>query len=144
MRAKDMLKDKGRDVVTIDHKASLAEAIEVLASKNIGAVVVTSPGKAVAGILSERDVVRVLSGAPTGFRESPVTDIMTREVFTAGLEASVDQLLDLMTDRRIRHVPIVDGDGLVGLLSIGDVVKCRIRQAVGEADALKEYISAAG
>lgn len=141
MQAKDVLQSKGHDVVTVLPTASLGEAISVLAEKNIGAVLVSSGEGRVDGIVSERDVVRVLSGAPTGYRETPVSEIMTAKVFTSKPEATIDELLDLMTERRIRHMPITENDRLVGLLSIGDVVKHRIREAVGEAEALKSYIS---
>ena len=142
MRAKDILGQKGSDVITVSPEASLGEAISLLAGKNIGAVVVSGGESRVDGILSERDVVRVLDGAPTGYRNTPVREVMTSKVHTAAPDATIDELLDMMTDRRIRHIPICEGDKLIGLLSIGDVIKHRIRQAVGEAEALKSYISA--
>ena len=142
MRAKDILGNKGVDVITVAPNASLDDAISILANHNIGAVVVSSGESRVEGILSERDVVRVLSGAPAGYRDTPVSEVMTADVFTAGPDATIDELLDMMTNRRIRHVPICEDGKMSGLLSIGDVVKHRIRQAVGEAEALKSYISA--
>lgn len=141
MRAKELLGDKGQDVITVSPNATIDDAITVLADKNIGAVLVSSGDGKIDGIISERDIVRVLSGAPTGFRETSVADVMTRDVFTKTPEASIDELLDMMTEKRIRHVPITEGGKLIGLLSIGDVVKHRIRQAVGEAEALKSYIT---
>lgn len=141
MKAKDVLQRKGHDVITISPGASLGEAIGVLAEKNIGAVLVSSGEGKIDGILSERDVVRVLSGAPTGYRETKVSEVMTADVYTCPPEATIDELLDQMTEKRIRHMPITEAGRLVGLLSIGDVVKHRIRQAIGEAEALKSYIS---
>ncbi|RFB04510.1 CBS domain-containing protein [Parvularcula marina] len=141
MRAKDVLQGKGHDVITISPDATLGEAISLLAEKNIGAVLVSAGGGAIDGILSERDVVRVLNGAPTGHRETKVSEVMTQKVITCGPDATIDELLGQMTERRVRHMPIVDGGRLVGLLSIGDVVKHRIKEAVGEAEALKSYIS---
>lgn len=139
MRAKDILDKKGRAVVTIAPTAALGEAIETLAERNIGAVVVAEGDRPV-GILSERDVVRLLAGAPTGYRENRMDSVMTRDLVTVGEGATLDEVEDLMTDRRIRHVPVVANDALVGILSIGDVVAHRIRAAREEAEALKGYI----
>ncbi|WOI54161.1 CBS domain-containing protein [Parvularcula sp. LCG005] len=141
MRAGDILKSKGSEVFTISSDVRLTDAITMLAEHNIGAVIVSEGQGVVSGILSERDIIRVLKGAPTGYRETPVREVMTSHVFTCSPDATVDELLDLMTEKRIRHVPIVTDQGLVGLVSIGDVVKHRIREAVGEAEALKSYIS---
>ena len=142
MRAADILKTKGHDVVSVSGEATLGDAISTMADRNIGAVVVNDSAGALIGILSERDIMRMLSGAPTGYRETKVSAVMTATVFTRPPESSIDDLLDLMTEKRIRHVPIMDGSTMVGLLSIGDVVKHRIRQAEGEAEALKSYITA--
>ncbi len=142
MRARDILDAKGGEVIAIGPEESLDHAISTLSSHNIGAVLVLGRGGQLAGILSERDVIRVLDGAPKGFRETKVKDVMTARVFTASPDASVDELLDVMTAKRCRHLPVVDGERLVGMVSIGDVVKYRIREAVGEAEALKSYIAA--
>ena len=142
MQAKDILTTKGADIVTISPEATLSDAIGTLAARNIGAVLVLNAERDVVGILSERDVVRVLDGAPTGYRETKVSAVMTTHVFTADLNSSIDDLLDMMTEKRIRHIPIMDAGQLAGVLSIGDVVKHRIREAVGEAEALKDYIAA--
>ena len=140
MRARDILAAKGTDVVTIRADATLEDAIETLARHGIGAVVVAEDDRPV-GILSERDVVRVLAGAPTGFRESPVRASMTAPVHTVGPDADVDELLDQMTDRRVRHLPVCVEGRLTGILSIGDVVKHRIRTVTSEANALRDYIN---
>ena len=139
MRARDILDKKGRDVVTVAPGEKLGAAIEILATRNIGAVVVVDGGRPV-GILSERDVVRLLAGAPTGFRENRIDTLMTRDVVTVVETATIDEIKDLMTDRRIRHLPVLADGRLVGILSIGDVVKHRIREAKAEAEALKGYI----
>jgi CBS domain-containing protein len=143
MKAKDILDAKGREVVTLPTGATLDQAIALLAERNIGAVLVMEGDKP-AGILSERDVVRSLAGAPKGFRETKVDQLMTRQLRTAGPGASVDELLDLMTERRIRHLPIMEGERLEGLVSIGDVVKHRMREVVGEREALQAYIAGGG
>ena len=141
MRANDILVKKGREVVTIDGLASLADAIGTLAKRNIGAVLVMDSHGKMSGILSERDIMHLLAGAPTGYRETPVSEVMTEHVFTCPPTATVDEMLTLMTERRVRHLPIMEEDRLVGLISIGDVVKHRLEQAVGEAEALKDYIA---
>ena len=141
MRAEDMLQVKGSDVETIGETAKLGEAIDTLAQKKIGALLVVRNGKEPCGILSERDVVRILAGAPTGFRETPVSEVMTASLITCAPDDTVDELLDLMTNRRIRHLPVMKGSELKGILSIGDVVKHRIREVREEAEALKSYIS---
>ena len=139
MRARDILDKKGRDVVTVNPGSALGDAIETLAARNIGAVMVVEDDRAV-GILSERDVIRLLAGAPTGFREKRIDSLMTTELVTVGEDATIDEIKDLMTDRRIRHLPVVEAERLTGILSIGDVVKYRIREARAEAEALKGYI----
>ena len=139
MRAKDILDKKGREVVTVSPGSALGDAIGTLAERNIGAVVVVDGDRPV-GILSERDVIRLLAGAPTGFRDRRIDSLMTTDLITVEEGATIDAIKDLMTDRRIRHLPVVDGGRLVGILSIGDVVKHRIREAREEAEALKGYI----
>lgn len=143
MRAQDMLEVKGTRVETIDDGATLSEAIDQLADLRIGALLVVRANGQPCGILSERDIVRLLAGAPKGFRDSPVRDVMSPNLITCGLDATVDELLDLMTNRRIRHVPVIHRGELRGLLSIGDVIKHRIREVKEEAEALKSYIAGA-
>lgn len=141
MRAQDMLDLKGSHVETIDQGARLGAAIDMLAERKIGALLVTKDAGQPCGILSERDIIRVLAGAPTGIRETRVEAVMTTSLITCPPTATVDELLDLMTDKRIRHMPVVDGESLCGLLSIGDIVKHRIRAVQEEAEALKSYIA---
>ena len=140
MRAKDILDVKGREVVTVSPDAALGSAIDTLAARNIGAVVVVDAGSAPVGILSERDVVRLLAGAPTGFRDNRIDSLMTKEPVTVAENATIEAVEGLMTDRRIRHLPVVEAGRLVGILSIGDVVKHRIEAVKAEADELKGYI----
>lgn len=140
MRVKDILDIKGSAVITVAPTAKLGSAIDILADQNVGALVVVESGLPV-GILSERDVIRLLAGAPTGLRDHTIGDMMTKDLVTVAPEASIDEVMDLMTDRRIRHMPVLVNNKLVGILSIGDVVKHRIREAREEAEALKGYIS---
>jgi CBS domain-containing protein len=137
-----ILLDKGHDVVTIDSTARLRDAVAVLADRGIGAVLAMRGG-AVAGVLSERDVVRALAGAGAGALDASVESVMSAPVVTVESTDSVDTAMALMTARRFRHLPVVDAGQLVGLVSIGDLVKCRIEDACREAAALKDYIAMA-
>jgi CBS domain-containing protein len=140
MQVETILQSKGRAVTTIGARATIAEAVDLLTTHRIGAVVVMD-GKRVAGILSERDVVRHLGKDWTALSSRPVSEVMTKNVVTAGRYATVDELMERMTERRIRHLPIVENGELVGIVSIGDVVKRKIEETEQEATALKEYIA---
>ncbi len=128
-------------VVTIEPSASIAELVGLLAQFKIGCVVVSASGGQVDGIVSERDVVAALGSTTADLLAKPVSAIMTRDVLTVGSEATFDDLMRLMTDNRIRHIPIVDGGSLIGIVSIGDVVKQRIDALEAERGALVDYIS---
>jgi CBS domain-containing protein len=144
-----ILHRKGREVETISPAALVSDAAVLLRDRNVGALVVMTDedaegGVTVAGILSERDVVRALgvSGADSAaVLAQPVSALMTTEVVTCEPRTTVDELARLMTDKRIRHVPVLDGDQLAGIVSIGDVVKSRIDELQTEADTLHEYLS---
>ena len=140
MQVETILQSKGRNVVTVTAGSSTASAIELLNGKKIGAVVVVD-GKRVVGILSERDVVRHLGTDWTALASRPVSDVMTKNVVTVSRFATVADLMERMTERRIRHMPIVENGELVGIVSIGDVVKRKIEETEQEATALKEYIA---
>jgi CBS domain-containing protein len=140
MQIENILQSKGRAVHTVPTGATIAEAVEILNSRRIGAVVVTDRGK-VAGILSERDIVRHLGSDWAGLAGRKVSEVMTRDVVTMGRRASLDEVMERMTERRIRHLPVVESDELVGIVSIGDVVKRKIEETEQEALALKEYIA---
>ncbi|MER5265534.1 CBS domain-containing protein [Actinosynnema sp. NPDC002837] len=139
MRIADVLRNKGSAVATVESRASVAELVAALAEHNVGAMVVLGPG-GIAGIVSERDVVRKLNDRGGELLAAPVAEIMTSEVLTCTPRDSVDSLTVLMTERRIRHVPVVDGGELVGIVSIGDVVKSRINQLQEDHDQLTAYI----
>jgi CBS domain-containing protein len=142
MQVKHILRDKGRDVVTIAGEATLSEATRLLARKRIGAVVVRGEDGSLAGILSERDIVRALSEESVAALASPVSAFMTRGVATCAETDSVDDLMEMMTARRFRHVPVMENGRLAGIVSIGDVVKTRIEETVREAKSLRDYIAA--
>ncbi|WP_033437132.1 CBS domain-containing protein [Saccharothrix sp. NRRL B-16314] len=139
MRIADVLRGKGSAVATVESRASVADLVAALAEHNVGAMVVIGP-EGIAGIVSERDVVRKLHERGGELLAAPVSDIMTSEVFTCSPRDSVDSLTVLMTEQRIRHVPVVDGGRLAGIVSIGDVVKSRINQLQDDQDQLTAYI----
>ncbi len=141
MQVDNILQSKGMTVLTVSTHAPIAEAVRILSEHRIGAVVVLADNGAVAGILSERDIVRHLAGDPAALLKRAVREIMTTEVITCGRETSVSELMEQMTRFRIRHIPIVEGGELVGIVSIGDVVKGKIEEAEQEALALREYIA---
>ncbi|NUT95670.1 MAG: CBS domain-containing protein [Saccharothrix sp.] len=140
MRIADVLRTKGSAVATVGTRATVAELVAALAEHNVGAMVVVGPG-GIAGIVSERDVVRRLHDRGPALLEAAVEEIMTAEVHTCSPKDSVESLSVLMTERRIRHVPVVSDGELVGIVSIGDVVKSRISQLEEDQDQLTAYIA---
>lgn len=141
MQVETILQSKGHAVHTVEAGAPLSEAVGILNSKKIGAVVVVDARGAVVGILSERDIVRRLDKDPVALLASPVRNAMTAKVITCPSNTPVSGLMETMTQHRIRHIPIVDDGHLTGIVSIGDVVKRKIEEAEQEALALKEYIA---
>ena len=129
----------GTDVVTISPEASVSDAARLLSEKRIGAVVVAS-GDAPDGILSERDIVRELGRRGEGCLKDKVSDLMTRELVSCVADDSTDQVLAKMTDGRFRHMPVMEGEKMIGLISIGDVVKARLSELAMEKDALEGMI----
>jgi CBS domain-containing protein len=136
------LADKGASVVTISGDATVAEAVAELDRHRIGALVVSADGVHIDGIVSERDVVRGLSLRQAELLSEPVRTIMTATVFTCAPGDQVDSLMTTMTDHRVRHVPVVEGGELRGIVSIGDVVKSRIGELEKDRKELVEYITA--
>lgn len=142
MSIKDILKTKGHTVYSLPSTVKLREAIAMLNDKNIGVVLITDSAGKLAGILSERDIVRRSLLQESGFRDESVTKSMTVKVLSVATTASVDDVMEIMTNSHIRHVPVLDGDVIKGLISIGDVVKRKIADAENEAAAMRDYISA--
>jgi CBS domain-containing protein len=138
-----LLRHKGREVATIDGAESVRTALGVLADKGIGALVVSADGRHIDGIVSERDVARGLHEHGAGLLAEPVSSVMTAEVHTCSLHMSVHDLAQTMTDHRVRHVPVVEDDALVGIVSIGDVVKARLDELEEERKHMVEYIQTA-
>ncbi len=142
MRVANLLSAKGHDVATIDESSSVAEAVALLRERHIGALVVTGASAPLAGILSERDVVRALAERGAAILDERVSGLMTAEVTTCAEATSVTDLMGLMTSKRIRHVPVVTDGQLTGMVSIGDVVKARFEELEGEKRDLLDYVSA--
>lgn len=140
MKILDVVRVKGDKVVTIGPEATVKELLALLAEYRIGAIVVSADGAGVHGIVSERDVVRHLNTGGPGVLDGPVSAIMTREVHTCRPEDDLITLATSMTERRIRHVPVVVEGRLGAIVSIGDIVKARIDALQAEADQLRDYI----
>ena len=142
MLVSQILKSKGDMVFTITPNETVAAAAGLLHARRVGAMVVMNAQDHVAGILSERDVVRAVSDAGPSALSRPVSEFMTREVVFADPAEMVDALLSRMTDRRIRHLPVCKEGRLMGIVSIGDLVKVKIAETEAEAQHLKDYIAA--
>ena len=140
----EILRGKSGPVVTVAPGATVRALLGLLAEHGIGAAVVSSDGCSVEGIVSERDVMRALADRGAGVLDEPVRDICTTEVHTVTPHARTDQLMVVMTDKRVRHVPVVENGELVGIVSIGDVVKHRTAELEAEAAAMSAYISTGG
>jgi len=136
-----LLAMKGRDVVTVLPSETVASTAKVLGQNRFGVVVVSTDGSTISGIVSERDIVRELGVVGADLLGQPVSSIMTRTVQTCSGSDTVERLMGVMTEHRIRHLPVTEDGKLVGLISIGDVVKVRVRQLEHEADQLERYIS---
>ncbi len=141
MQVENILQSKGAAVHTITSRARVSDAVKALNAHRIGAIVVVDAGGEVAGIVSERDVVRKMGDDPTAFLELPVSEIMTRSVVTCRRSDSIALVMERMTEHRVRHIPICEDGELVGIVSIGDVVKRKIEEAEFEASALRDYIA---
>ena len=140
MTVRTILAGKGREVATIEPNATLADAVRLLAEKRIGATVVLGADRRVVGILSERDIVRVLAERGAAVLNEPVSQTMTRKVSTCNENETVVQIMERMTEGKFRHVPVVDQGQLAGIISIGDVVKHRLHEMERESAAMRDYI----
>jgi CBS domain-containing protein len=135
-----ILAGKGRDVVTIEPSATLGAAVELLADKHIGAVLILGADRRIAGILSERDIVRALAERGRGALDEPVSASMTRRVSTCHEREAISSIMERMTTGKFRHIPVVEQDRLTGIVSIGDVVKHRLNEVEHDAATMRDYI----
>jgi CBS domain-containing protein len=136
-----ILQTKGAAVHTLASTATLADAVTALNAHNIGALVITGAADSIAGILSERDIIRRLGSDVAGALSLPVAQVMTRNVVTCTRDTDIAEVMERMTRLRIRHMPVTEDGRLAGIISIGDVVKRKIEEVEHEAEALKEYIA---
>ena len=142
MTVRSILDSKGHQVLSVESDAKLAAAVKILGEKKIGAVLVMSQGR-MEGILSERDIVRVLSERGAHVLEEPVNDVMTRKVVSCRQSDTVAGIMEMMTLGKFRHLPVVEDGKVVGLISIGDIVKRRVQEYETEQEALQNYIKTA-
>lgn len=141
MTVKSILDGKGREVTTLSPVETIESAIATLASQKIGAIVITSATGRIEGILSERDIVRVIAAEGPAVLKKPLSSAMTAKVKTCTETANVNEIMDIMTRGRFRHLPVEENGILVGIISIGDVVKRRISEIEKEAEEIKQYIA---
>ena len=139
MNVEHILMAKGRDVLTIEPSRTLADAARALTEKKIGAVIVGGPGEVVLGILSERDIVRAVARGGASALDHPISQHMTGKVVTCTRQTTINELMDEMTQRKFRHMPVVEKDRRVGLVSIGDLIKIQLSEVEMEAAATREY-----
>ncbi|MBX3043654.1 MAG: CBS domain-containing protein [Candidatus Kapabacteria bacterium] len=141
MKAKDILKNKGPEVFTIGENKPLSEALNILINNNIGVLLVLGDTGLLTGIMSERDVVRAVHRKPENFLNIPVSDLMTRKILFADYEDDLSYIENIMTSNKVRHIPIMKDRIMVGLISIGDIVKATLRESKVENKYLMEYIA---
>lgn len=142
MKIQDLIRNKGNTVITITPTESVEALLALLADNNIGAAVVSEDGTHIAGIVSERDVVRALAAQGAGALTQPVSEIMTTGVHTVDPDSAIEETAHIMTYERIRHVPVIVDGSLYAIVSIGDVVKYRIEQLTDERNHLLGYLHA--
>lgn len=142
MTVRSILNTKGHQIMSVEPDVKLEVAIRLLGEKKIGAVLVMNQSR-LEGILSERDIVRVLAEHGAGALEAPVSQVMTRKVVTCKETDTVAELMEMMTTGKFRHLPVVDNGKVVGLISIGDIVKRRVQEYESEQEALRDYIKTA-
>ncbi|MGH6719781.1 MAG: CBS domain-containing protein [Alphaproteobacteria bacterium] len=142
MNVETILRAKGSAVATVEPDISVRAAAKLLSEKRIGALVVTDKDGRIAGIVSERDLVRVIAADGARALDTRVADLMSRDVVTCGPAETIEAVMAVMTARRIRHLPVVDSGRLAGIVSIGDVVKSRIEETELEARSLRDYVMA--
>ena len=142
MTVRSILDTKGHQILSVEPDAKLSAAVKMLGERKIGAVLVMNQGR-LEGILSERDIVRVLGERGAAVLDEPLGDVMTRKVISCKQTDTVSAIMEMMTSGKFRHLPVLEGDRVVGLISIGDIVKWRVREYEAEQEALRDYIKTA-
>jgi CBS domain-containing protein len=143
MTVKAILSTKGTEVLTIEPTTNVAAAAKLLAERKIGALVVTGPDRRVIGIVSERDIVQELAAHGAASLDMALTEVMTRKVMTCSISDTISSVMERMTAGKFRHLPVVEQGRLAGIISIGDVVKHRLKEMEQEQSALRDYIQTA-
>jgi CBS domain-containing protein len=143
MTVEHILLTKGREVFTIDPGHTLAEAAKILVERRIGALIVADQFRPVLGILSERDIVRALAARGSAALDEPIAGLMTEKVVSCTTKAALNEVMELMTEGKFRHVPVIEGGRLIGIVSIGDIVKHRLAEIEEETRAMRDYIATA-
>ena len=140
MKLGELVKGKQKEVIKIRTDSKIAAAADTMTQNKIGALLVEDAAGVIAGVLSERDIVRGMGPHGADLHDVEVSELMTRNVIRCSTADTVNEAMAMMTDRHIRHLPVFDGDELMGFISIGDLVKCRIMEVQSEAEALRQYI----
>ena len=141
MKLVELIKGKQKEILQIGADRTIAEAADTIAQAKIGALLVDDGAGTIVGILSERDIVRGLSEHGANLQDVKVSELMTSDLIRCAPGDTVNEAMAMMTDRRIRHLPVFEGEQLVGFISIGDLVKCRMMEVQSEAEALRQYIN---
>jgi CBS domain-containing protein len=141
MKLVELIKAKQKEIIQIGADRTIAEAADTIAQNKIGALLVDDGAGTIVGILSERDIVRGMSQHGANLQDVKVSELMTSDLIRCAPGDTVNEAMAMMTDRRIRHLPVFEDEQLVGFISIGDLVKCRMLEVQGEAEALRQYIN---
>jgi CBS domain-containing protein len=141
MKLIELIKGKQKEILQVGSDRTIAEAANTIAQNKIGALLVDDGAGTIVGILSERDIVRGMSQYGANLQDVKVSELMTSDLIRCAPGDTVNEAMAMMTDRRIRHLPVFDGEQLVGFISIGDLVKCRMMEVQSEAEALRQYIN---
>jgi len=144
MYVSDILGAKGGAVISLAPDRTLAETARLLTEKRIGAILVSNDGVAIAGVISERDIIRAVARDGAAALDKAIADVMTREVVTCRPDDTIEEVMKVMTVKRIRHLPVVDGDKIAGIVTIGDVVKSRLEETEAETQVLRDYVFTRG
>ncbi len=144
MNVQQLLREKGNRVISIRPLLTLSDAASMLSQHGIGALIVADEEYDILGILSERDIVRAVAARGTSALTETVADNMTEEVIVCTGEAPLEEVMELMTNNKFRHMPVIDGERLTGIVSIGDIIKHRIAEILAEKEEMRDYIAKAG
>ncbi len=141
MNVASLLNDKIGELITLKISNNINDAVNILSTNKIGVVIIVDDKNKLQGILSERDIIRGMGKSGVDIMQSSVTKLMTASVQTCAADSSVDSIMKSMTEGRFRHMPVMDGDNIIGMISIGDLVKSRMKELEGEANAMRDYIA---